>query len=509
MHNISLATYIIFASLLSVDLAAQENAGASSGEEEIIIVEEEVIIVEEPEEEIIIVDDASDKDTEEVIVIEQETTEEVIQIEDSSADAGSGEEIVLDAGDDAEQTVEFAQTSSTFQAGIDKAWLEYSALVEDNQSVDNLQYGHLSFSAKWTPDSTWEARIAARIDGYRQTGTPDWTDLDVDYGETYIRYRGDDMRVTVGAQQLIWGRIDEIPPTDRLSTVDARRFNLDDLQDRRLARPMIRIESFRGESKYDFVYMPTFREAELADMDSIWYPIDRARSKILGIEVNPALAALMPTSSIVNDAPDTDHAAALRFTSSASDVDYGVTVQHGRQTVPYFSYNAGTNTFEARYPRSWAVGGDFAFESEGVTWRFEGAWLSDVPVTNNLGYTEVEGLNWAAGMEFYPGDADTRVNLQLAGNHLLDADNVVERENVYNFNGSVNIPFAEERWRANVRFFFGLDEEDIYVNPEIAFVGWEPHELYLEAHYFDGDEGTLGGFHEDHSLISAGWRAKF
>jgi len=60
-----------------------------------------------------------------------------------------------------------------------------------------------------------------------------------------------------------------------------------------------------------------------------------------------------------------------------------------------------------------------------------------------------------------------------------------------------------------VRFFAGLDKEDIYLNPEIAYVGWEPHEFYVEAHYFDGDEGTLGGFHQDHSLVTVGWRSTF
>ena len=33
--------------------------------------------------------------------------------------------------------------------------------------------------------------------------------------------------------------------------------------------------------------------------------------------------------------------------------------------------------------------------------------------------------------------------------------------------------------------------------------------LYVAAHYFDGEARTLGGFHEDHSLISLGVRTRF
>ncbi|MET0084826.1 MAG: hypothetical protein ABW079_17625, partial [Sedimenticola sp.] len=84
-----------------------------------------------------------------------------------------------------------------------------------------------------------------------------------------------------------------------------------------------------------------------------------------------------------------------------------------------------------------------------------------------------------------------------------------DRTEIYSFNGSVEMPFAQDRWRANMRFFLGLDKKDVYLNPEIAFLGWEPHELYLQLHYFDGANGTIGDFHQDHSMLTLGWRAKF
>lgn len=34
------------------------------------------------------------------------------------------------------------------------------------------------------------------------------------------------------------------------------------------------------------------------------------------------------------------------------------------------------------------------------------------------------------------------------------------------------------------------------------------HRLYVAAHYFDGDARTLGGFHQDHSLITLGLRTR-
>lgn len=465
---------------------------------------------------------------EETIIIDDGGSDDMIMIDDAGSDtieigsdtisiggeSGSNEADSIDLGGGDMAAFAAAEPASAWQTGLD-ARLEYAVLPDDNSGVDSLAYGSLKFTAKWQPSGgPWQAQLEARVDGHDQDGTPGWNDVDLDYGDNWLRYSGENNRVTVGTQTVIWGRIDEIPPSDRLSTVDATRLNLDDLPDRKRSRATLRIEHFFDQGKLDLLYMPTFREAELADINSIWYPIDRARRKVLGIEVPTAMALTMANARIVNDAPDEDHAVGLRYSSRAGDIEYAVTAQHGRQSMPYFAYTPplGGNpaTFTAQYPRVTALGGDLAFERDGVIWRFEGVYLDDVPATHRVtGYTQVEGANWAAGMEFYPGDSNTRVNLQLAGNHLIDADNLVDRDNIYNFNGSVEIPFAQDKWRANIRFFAGLDKKDIYFNPEIAFVDWEPHELYIEAHYFDGADGTLGGFHEDHSIITAGWRASF
>jgi len=97
----------------------------------------------------------------------------------------------------------------------------------------------------------------------------------------------------------------------------------------------------------------------------------------------------------------------------------------------------------------------------------------------------------------------------LTGINLIDTPDVLDRTRIYSFNGSLDVPFAHDQWRAKARFYIGLGENDVYVNPGIAYIGWEPHEIYLEAHYFDGADGTPGGYHQDHSLVTLGWRARF
>ena len=393
---------------------------------------------------------------------------------------------------------------------VEDLWAEYGRFVKSDSAADNQGYLHGLVSAAWQPEGSWEARLSGRVDSYHQNGGRSANDTELDYDESFLRYRGDSYRLTAGAQKVIWGRIDEVPPTDRMSVPDFSRGVLDYLPDRRRAAPVMRFEGFKWDNKLDLVWLPTFRRAELPDQDSVWYPVNRDKGEIIGLETNNAQSAAIKAAPLKNDAPNTQGGFGVRLNGAVDVLDYAVTVQRVRQATPYFRFNQ-SGVLEAEYPRSWVYGGDMAVDAWGATWRFEAAWISDTPVTRrSKGYTTTESINWAAGAELYPGDGDDRISIQLIGTNLVDApDNMIDRESIYTLNGEAEILFSHHRWRLKNRFFLGLDKRDVYINPEVAFIAWEPHELYLAGHYFEGDSGTVGDFYEDDSLVTVGWRARF
>lgn len=402
-----------------------------------------------------------------------------------------------------------AAGDGTFDLRVDDARVEYGHFMDGNSHTDTAYYGKVSALANWQPATAWEFQLAGRVDGYAEDGANDFSHLKGDYGDSYVRYRGDGFRLTLGTQTVVWGRIDELPLADRVSTADLSRMVLDNLEDRRRSNPMLRAETFLGGGKLDLVWLFDFRPAEMPDKDSAWYPIDRNRGRILGIDPDDLPPAAVQGALISEDAPNGDGGFGARYTRSHSFADVGVTVARTRQSIPYFRGN-GAGGFVAEYPRSWAYGADAAIDAAGATWRVEVLYSSNNPVTrSNLNYTTTPAVMWGGGVELHPGDGDTRVNLQLVGMNLVDAPSIIDRKEIYSLNGEIEIPFDRERWKAKLDFYAGLDAKDIYLNPEIAFLGWEPHELYLALHYFDGSARTLGGFHEDHSSINLGWRAKF
>ena len=76
-------------------------------------------------------------------------------------------------------------------------------------------------------------------------------------------------------------------------------------------------------------------------------------------------------------------------------------------------------------------------------------------------------------------------------------------------NGESETLFSNNRWRFSTKFNIGLDIKDIYVSPEISYLGWEPFEVYSAVHYLDGNEQSLGGFYQENSMITIGWRGRF
>ncbi len=395
----------------------------------------------------------------------------------------------------------------TLKAGVDDLLLEAGGLP-DAPEADTYSTLRASAYVLWQPSRNWEFRAGARLDGMLQDGgSADHDEMLADYGDTYVRYRNGDTRLTFGAQTIIWGRADEIPLADRVSRVDLTRFNLDDLADRRRAQLAARWEQSFGDYKLDAVWLPLFRGAQLPDVASVWSPINRATGQVIGID--PSLTGWVSGAHIDED----EHGSgggALRLTKTGEPFDFGVTLARTRQSLPYYQVDLPTLSLTAVHPFNTFTGFDMELERGGLTWRMEIGHTDDVPATlPSTAMLKTRSLDWIGVLEFFPGGADTRVNLQLVAHALQTDRDILELKEYYGANGEIESTFGQGRWKAGLRFASGFNVHDVYLSPRLSYVGWEPHELYVAAHYFDGEARTLGGFHQDHSLITLGLRTRF
>lgn len=366
-------------------------------------------------------------------------------------------------------------------------------------------------SVTWRPAPAVEFRAGAQLAIDHEDSEPGSTRREqAILGETYVRVRLGQTRLTAGLQRILWGRVDEVPLADRVSRVDASRLLLDDLPNRRLPSAALRFEQDFDTLKVDVVVLPQFTGANLAAPRGVWSPVDQTRGALLGIEAPPSLSAFIRSARLRSD-DDGSGGAALRLTQTgASPIDWGVTVARTRQSLPYYVADIAANTLTATHPYVRFAGAEMEFAADEATWRSEFGVAWDVRATTPSGQVlRTRSLDWIGAVEFFPGGEDTRVTLQLVARELSTRADILELRRYAALAGEVETSLDRGRWKLAMRFNSGLNVHDTYLAPEVTFAGWEPHQIYLGYHHFNGESRTLGGFHKDHDLLTLGLRIRF
>ncbi|MFP4080688.1 MAG: hypothetical protein ACLFTM_08670, partial [Ectothiorhodospira sp.] len=144
--------------------------------------------------------------------------------------------------------------SGTVPGPLEVLRLEAGFPVRDGP-VSGVHHLHARLGWDLPLSEAWSLRLGGRFDAHLQTGGSDLVRGEGDYDEAFLRYRDARRRITVGAQRIHWGRVDERPPTDGLGVQDLTRLVLDDLEDRRRAVPALRWEEYLGAYRLDMAYI--------------------------------------------------------------------------------------------------------------------------------------------------------------------------------------------------------------------------------------------------------------
>jgi hypothetical protein len=157
--------------------------------------------------------------------------------------------------------------------------------------------------------------------------------------------------IRAGASRVVWGRLDEFQPTDVVNPIDLTRFLLEGRNEARLAVGLVRGRVFlSGDSTLEGIVVPWFRPGRFDELDEATSPFN----------VSAATFGL----PVVRDEPDSDWnnmQGGVRFTSTSSRIDWGVSGYRGFRSFPIVTAPvtaagpAGLETF----PRYTMLGADF------------------------------------------------------------------------------------------------------------------------------------------------------
>ena len=185
--------------------------------------------------------------------------------------------------------------------------------------------------------------------------------------DAFAEYTAGRVDVRAGLGRVIWGRLDEVQPTDVVNPLDVSKFFFEGRSEARLPVALLRTRVFLSDrASIEGVYVPFFRRGrfDLLDEPSSVFTPPSSRDDEFVVCLAIGCPTLPPI--VVDDEPAVTFGNAqggARFTATTGRVDWSVAAFSGLEPFPLFSvggFQPGAPVrFVSSHPRFTMLGGDF------------------------------------------------------------------------------------------------------------------------------------------------------
>jgi uncharacterized protein DUF1302 len=279
----------------------------------------------------------------------------------------------------------------------------------------------------WTP-GPWRIRAAVSAEGLAADRDRTRRDGHLQVREATVGWSGGAFDVRAGVGTIVWGRLDEVQPTDVINPLDASKYLLEGRAEARLPVAHARVRWFAGEkATVEAVWVPLFTRGRYDVLDEASSPFNL----LADAERCPRSPACPPVAQFIRREPERslDHSqGGARLSATSGRVDWAVSVYSGfpgfgRIAAGPIGLPPGTPpdfiapvlVFET-YPRFTMIGGDA--ETVRGDWAIRGEMALTTGDTVVLGASPLgsDGHSLRAGM-----GADRKAGaFRLSGTMLIE-----------------------------------------------------------------------------------------
>lgn len=351
----------------------------------------------------------------------------------------------------------------------------------------------------------WRARFEGFAEGLVADRNGLVTDGGVRVREAWIEAAGARGELRVGYGRLVWGRLDEIQPSDVINPIDAARFVFESRSAARLPVAFVRGRVFVSDSVVaEGVFAPIFRRGTFDELDEATSPFNLTNDLILPANAIAGVERIEPpmTWANVNGGG--------RVSSTIGRVDVTVGAYRGTEgqgpLVFELSPSAGpavVGRLVERFPRFTMVAGDFETVAGQWALRGEVAMFVDRTFQGRRVAGPVRGKALDAGLGFDRAAGEWRMfGSLLLHRRWSDADPGVDRTDVTVI-GSVERRFGRDRYLVRVFGAATPGDRSGFLRGLFAWTLRDNVTLDLSAAAFAGEgETLLGLFHRRDFVLS-------
>jgi hypothetical protein len=200
------------------------------------------------------------------------------------------------------------------------------------------------------------------VDGLIADRAGKTTDAVAEPHDLLVELRGAHATVAAGMGRVVWGRLDELQPTDVVNPIDVSRFFFEGRSEARMAVPLVRATLYASDkASLDAVYVPWFRRGRFDRLAEATSPFNIA-PPVPSVDRAPARTAANGQGG-------------ARLNLTTGRVDWSVSAYRGFRGFGLYSA-AGPIELARVYPRFTMLGGDF--ETASGAWVMRGEFAAFV-----------------------------------------------------------------------------------------------------------------------------------
>ena len=363
------------------------------------------------------------------------------------------------------------------------------------------QSGGRDADVEWRPRVFLEHRrevgdhIRLRLSGYveglvadrNQPESPP-TDLIARPQELYVELVSEHADLRLGYSRVVWGRLDELQPTDVVNPLDLAKFFFEGRAEARMPVAMARARFFLAASTtLEALVVPQFRPGRFDQLDEPTSAFN-------------LLAGILPPGTERGPGPRTSWSnlqGGARLQTTTGRVDWSLSGYRGFETFGVLQLTPDAVAVEEVFPRFTMLGGDF--ETVRGEWGIRGevaAFVDDsFQATDVPGAVEGRSIEGGIGADRKAGD------YRVSGNVLLRRRFVDERQRLdfdasdVNLIASIDRSFSRETRRLQVFGVYDPTEATSFLRGIFTVSLTDRLSVEVSGGLFAGSGGdTLGRF---------------
>ncbi len=359
-------------------------------------------------------------------------------------------------------------------------------------------------------------KAGARLDrlafhGHQSTNE----DTRLELWETYLRYQGENLELTVGNQIIRWGKTDEMTILDNLNPQDLRELMTLRLEERKRPWPWLRIQYYGLPVTLEgvFTLWPVWHIKN--DFGTDWAVFDHLKAQLENI---PQLSNWARSITVDKERPGPSLRAAewgFRLSGTISTVDWEISFLHAHNRSFYYyiksfpvtglwinspsnftltpGINITGNTIYISRPEDNIFG--FAFETTlgDAGFRGEFAYHTDqVFLRKDLLSIRKPCWQYVLGIDYEFANG-LYINMQFSQRYIQEWNNTLLFDPKWD--SSIFLRLSKSFWQdfleARIDAYYDITERMYYFNPEIDYKLRDNINLFVGVHLLDGPQGTF------------------